>query len=253
MDNKNLYIDISNNMNEIENVENEISMSIITIYQRTVQELKEKNLFEINDYFTSVSKSYGQKTEQFSNEIGRITRKYVECLEKIIRVYDDFFVEVFRTLQSTIENQNIAIANIITLNNKLEKGEIGAEIAQEKMMECASKKIDYEVIVKECYARMKWCISSIEKDIEQIFTIKTEKINVYKEGIFTKIKKILSKKMYGKNKFADFIDNYEKTHMKTVNSNNNAMILRVAATMKGFNKQIRNTRKQIINKRAVSA
>lgn len=151
-------------------------------------------------------------------------------------------------MQNAINNQKIAIANIVTLTEKLQKEKLTDEEIQKiqnTIIACAQKKLNYAVIVDECKARIKWCIENVQADINEVFMNNIYKLQIYEDNIFTKIKRIIFNKISGKSKFKRFLENYENEYIKDIKFKNSSKVLDVIYTLKGIMKQMEEVKEQI--------
>ncbi len=248
MDEIQIFEKLNENMQNLENVENEISMLQLAIYQKNIEKLKECKMNEIRDFFKQQSRVYNQKSEKYEYEIEKNINKYKEQLEKLINVYDNLYVNIFKIMQNAMNNQKIAIANIVTLTEKLQKKKLTDEEIQKiqnTIRACAQKKVNYAVIIDECKARIKWCIENVQTDINEIFINNIYQLQIYEDSIFTKIKRIIFNKISGKNKFKRFLENYENEYMKDIITKNTSRILDAIFTLKGIVKQMEEVKEQI--------
>ena len=239
---------LNENMQNLENVENEISMLQLAIYQKNTEKLKECKLNEIRVFFEQQSRFYNQKSEKYEVEIEKNINKYKEQLEKLIHVYDNLYINIFKIMQNAMNNQKIAIANIVTLTEKLkEKTHNDEEIQEIKnmIMACAQKKLDYAVMIEECKARMEWCIENVQTDINEVFINNIYQLQIYEDNVFTKIKRIIFNKISGKSKFKRFLENYENEYIKDIKTKNTSKILDVISILKGIMKQMEKVKEQI--------
>lgn len=239
---------LNENMQNLENVENEISMLQLAIYQKNTEKLKECKLNEIRDFFEQQLRFYNQKSEKYEVEIEKNINKYKEQLEKLIYVYDNLYINIFKIMQNAMNNQKIAIANIVTLTEKLkEKTHNDEEIQEIKnmIMACAQKKLDYAVMIEECKARMEWCIENVQTDINEVFINNIYQLQIYEDNVFTKIKRIIFNKISGKSKFKRFLENYENEYIKDIKTKNTSKILDVISILKGIMKQMEKVKEQI--------
>lgn len=239
---------LNENMQNLENVENEISMLQLAIYQKNTEKLKECKLNEIRGFFEQQSRFYNQKSEKYEVEIEKNINKYKEQLEKLIHVYDNLYINIFKIMQNAMNNQKIAIANIVTLTEKLQEKPNNDEEIQEiknMIMACAQKKLDYAVMIDECKARMKWCIENVQTDINEVFINNIYQLQIYEDDIFTKIKRIIFNKISGKSKFKRFLENYENEYIKDIRIKNTSKILDVISILKGIMKQMEKVKEQI--------
>ena len=239
---------LNENMQNLENVENEISMLQLAIYQKNTEKLKECKLNEIRVFFEQQSRFYNQKSEKYEVEIEKNINKYKEQLEKLIHVYDNLYINIFKIMQNAMNNQKIAIANIVTLTEKLQEKPNNDEEIQEiknMIMACAQKKLDYAVMIEECKARMKWCIENVQTDINEVFINNIYQLQIYEDNVFTKIKRIIFNKISGKSKFKRFLENYENEYIKDIKIKNTSKILDVISILKGIMKQMEKVKEQI--------
>ena len=239
---------LNENMQNLENVENEISMLQLAIYQKNTEKLKECKLNEIRGFFEQQSRFYNQKSEKYEVEIEKNINKYKEQLEKLIHVYDNLYINIFKIMQNAMNNQKIAIANIVTLTEKLQEKPNNDEEIQEiknMIMACAQKKLDYAVMIDECKARMKWCIENVQTDINEVFINNIYQLQIYEDNVFTKIKRIIFNKISGKSKFKRFLENYENEYIKDIKIKNTSKILDVISILKGIMKQMEKVKEQI--------
>ena len=248
MEENQIFERLNENMQNLEIIENEISMIALAIYQKKIEKLKEQKLNEVREVFEQQSRYYSQKSEKHQFEINKNIEKYKGEIEKLINAYDNLYINTFKIMQSAINNQKIAMANIVTLKERLNKKEITDEEAQNihnTIIACAQKKLNYAVIIDECKARIKWCIESVQKDINEIFVNNIYQLQIYKENIVNKLRRIIFNKISGKSKYKRFLENYEIEYMKDINLKNNSKILNVTSTLRGIIKQMEDVKKQI--------
>ncbi len=248
MDKVQLFEDLNQNIQNLDNIERQISKVQLAMYEKSIQEVKERKIDELRDYFERQAKLYNQKTEKCEFEIEDKVDVYKLQMEKLITAYNNTYVSIFKMMQDTMNTQKLVIADMIRLVQSLQNDELDSEERlniQNKIMACAQKKLNLSVIVEECKARINWCIESVRADIDTVFVISSSQLQVYKEDIFTKIRRIISNKMSGKNKFKKFLENYESEFTKNIETKNNSKILDVCVTLKGVRRQIACVEEQI--------
>lgn len=248
MDKIQIFERLNENMQNLENIENEISMLQLAIYQKKIEKLKECKMNEIKEFFEQQSRFYNQKSEKYEAEIEKNINKYNEQLEKLINAYDNLYVNIFKIMQNAMNNQKIAIANIVTLKERLQDEKNNDEEKQKiknTIIACAQKKLNYAVIIDECKARIKWCIEKVQSDINEVFKNNIYQLEIYEDNIFTKIKRIIFNKITGKSKFKIFLQNYENEYIKDIKSKNSSKVLDVISTLKGIMKQMEEVKEQI--------
>lgn len=242
--------ELNENMQKLRNIENEINMLELALYQKNMEEIKEKKITEITKFFERQSKFYNQKTEKYKKDIENNIEKYNIQIEKLILIYDKIYMESLRLKQNAIDNGKIAIANIVTLEEKIKSNNITEQeenVIKKTIIACAQKKLNYEVIVDECDARIKWCIENSLSDIEEVFKNNMNKMQIYNENIVNKIRRIIFNKFMGKNKYIKFLKSYETEYLEDIKNKNDLKILDLAYVLKAIEKQMKIANKQIAN------
>ena len=248
MDKKEIYNKLNENMLKLENLENEISMIELSIYQKNIEKLEKQKLNEVQEFFEQQSKVYNQKSEKYQSEINKNIEKYKTQIDKLIDAYDNLYLSTFRIMQNAMNNQKISIANIVTLTEKLNREKLTDEEfkkIQNLIIACAQKKLNYEVIIEECKARIKWCIQNVQKDINEVFINNIYQLEIYKENIINKLRRIIFNIVSGKSKYKRFLENYETEYMKDIKNKNSLKIIDVITTLNGVMKQMEEVKKQI--------
>lgn len=248
MEENQIFQSLNENVYNLENIEKQISMVELAIYQKIIEEIKDRKLKEAKMFLEQQAAMYNQKSEKFQKQINKNVEKIKEQIDKLVRIYDNLYLSIFKIMQSAINNQKIAIANIVTLTEALKKETITKEETkriQKNILACAQKKINYSVIIDECKARIKWCTESVQIDLNEVFINNIYQLQIYKESIISRIRKIIYNKISGKNRFKNFLLNYEKEYMRSVKQKNNLRIMEISATMRGIMIQMKKTKEQI--------
>lgn len=248
MEKNQIFQKLNENMQDLEIIENEISMIELAIYQKNIERIKEQKLNEVREFSEQQARNYNQKSEKYQFEINRNIEKYKEQIEKLINAYDNLYINIFKIMQSAINNQKIAMANIVTLTERLNKEKITDEEAQNiqnTIIACAQKKLNYAVIIDECKARIKWCIQNVQKDMNEIFVNNIYQLQIYKENIVNKLKRIIINKISGKSKYKRFLENYETEYMKDIKNKNSSRVFDIISTLKGIMKQMEEVKEKI--------
>ena len=77
MDKIQIFEKLNENMQNLENVENEISMLQLAIYQKNIEKLKDYKMNEMREFFEQQSRFYNQKSAKYEYEIEKnINKKY---------------------------------------------------------------------------------------------------------------------------------------------------------------------------------
>ena len=248
MEENEVFDNIMKNLKELDIVEKDISMVRLAIYQKKIEKIKYAKIDEINNYFENESLYYHQKSNDFEQEIDKNVQKYKEQIDKLINVYDKLYVRAFRKMENSINNQKIAIANIITLSKKMKQEGISNEDKQnyrKTITACAQRKLNYSVIIDECKARLNWCVDNIQKDLDEVFVNKSTQLDLYNENAFTRFKEQLLNRLFGKKRFKRVLEEYETEYIKTIKNKNNSKVLGVIIVIEAVEKQFEDVKVQI--------
>ncbi len=246
MEENHIYEKLNENLLNLENVENEISMIELAIYQKSLDDLKNRKIKELKELFEQKANFYNQKTEKFNTKINKNIEEYELQIDRIINAYDSLYIRVFKIMENALDNQRIAVANIVTLTEQRKSEEPNnMENTRKTIIACAEKKLNYGVIIDECKARREWCIEEAIKNIEEIFKNNIYQLQVYDDSILNKIKRNLINLFRGKSNYKRFLDSYESNCLNEIKKNNNGKILEIAATINGVEKQMEITKNQI--------
>lgn len=124
------------------------------------------------------------------NEYTHLMDSYNALIDQIIQVYEQQFCDLQKKLQEAEIQQRYTINSIISNNMEYQKAK-GEEKNKFKDIgvELVTKKIDYDIIIEECQARIKCCIANVEKAIIDIFKEDNEIVQLvkHKDSIFRKL------------------------------------------------------------------
>lgn len=248
MDKIQILKELDENVKNMEKINDELSMLNFAIYQKGAEKLKEEKIQNINNFFNNEAKRYSLNSDKFKDEIQLNVNKYEEQINKLITAYDDMYLNVFKIMQGAINNQKIAIANIVTEIDKKDNNEDidKAENINNIIIACVQKKLNYAVIIDECYARLNWCIDELQKDLNEIFINNTVQLQAYNENVVVKLRNIIVNKIFGKGKYKKFLLNYENEYLTHIKEKNKLKIMNIVATSIGVSKQMENVTEQIL-------
>ena len=248
MDKNQILKKLNDNLQELSNVENKIAMIQLALYQKSLEELRENKLNELNTYLEQQAKFYNQDVKNYRNKIDEIIENYNKQIKELISSYDYLYVNFFKMMEDAINNQKIAIANIITLVEKLNNDNVEKEESKlnNTIIACAQKKLNYAVIIEECKARINWCIENAQNDINEIFDSNMEQLQEYKNDAINKFFRKIFNFLSGKNKYEKILNTYKIDTLKCIEKKSKSKILDCATILSGVMKQIDMVKKQIL-------
>ena len=194
-----------------------------TIYTRKVEEIKEKKLKELKKYFDEQIAFYKRSPQKYAKEYEKLYAKYEESIDKLYQQYNVYYQYIQNENVFAQTNQKIAIANFVVSKRAATKAKTDNNIVLEeksnkKVFATAQKKLNYDVVINECSARLEKCMEDTYTDMNKIFDISSMLISVKKEKYLDKFFNFFKIKFAGEKSFKEFvleplkarIDNIEK-------------------------------------------
>lgn len=238
--------DIEKNINNYRTLDEKNAMLMIALYQKTIEEIKSKKISEINNYFSNQLKNYNKNNDENQKLVNDLIKEYSSQIDGLVEAYDYLYNLAFNKMQQAINNQIIAIGNMVIVWEKINLAtEEEKKNLNKQLIALAQKKINYSVIIDECKARLNWCIKNVQKDLNEIFSNNFSQIVVYKNGFWDKLKRKIISWLYGNKEFIDNINSYKNTILKQIEKNNKLKMIEIIATAKGFEKQVKTVERQI--------
>ena len=224
------------------------------IFYNKITDLREEKRKYIDRIIENHLEVYGQKDDSFKDQITSIKEEYMFQLGRIEAVYGRTFSDIYKVIDSVISNQNAAIDNFICLDEKLfDKTLTEYEIKKIKYTQKAeTRRIqNYDAVLKECFARLDWCLSDSIKSINEIFVelddglkkkeSEEESYDDFFSKFITKIKNMLG----GKFKFINYLNRLEDTWLLKIKKNADDKVFEVSGTLAGISKQMRKAKDKI--------
>lgn len=180
------------------------------IFLKTSNDIIEKKVEALQTNLEEQAEYYGQYLEDYNDVCDGIIKKYKEQLLQIVENYKMYFINMQIELQEAECNQKIAITNLkkcLEIKEKLieNQSEEFIEEYNSKIDACMQKKINYDIIIKECENELNLCTSKMEQKINSLFADKSTQISLKEEGIFKKIINKLANIFSGAKKFNTYV------------------------------------------------
>lgn len=245
MDKYRVINDIKKSIQDLDEVEKNSTMIDLCRIQKEIEEIEKMQIEQVRTKIIQSANMYGIRKEIYEEQINDIVKKYKKSIEEVRNIYNCFYLNIVKMKQEAINNQKIAIANIITIINRIEKDNSNYETNQETIKLCAKKKLDYGVIIDECDERIEWSIKEIELCKESIKLTNENKMLIVKENIFSKIRKKIINILKGKTEFKNFLMQYERDTITKFKEKNSNIVANITLTLAGIIKQIKKANQQI--------
>ena len=224
------------------------------IFYNRISDLREEKRKYLNTIIENHLDVYGQKDDLFKDQITSIKEEYMFQLGRIESVYGRTFSDVYKVIDSAISNQNAALDNFISLDEKLfDKTLTDYEVKKIKYMQKTEmRKIqNYDAVLKECFARLDWCLTDAIKTINEIFVEQADGLKKkhdeetqyddFLSKIILRVKNFLG----GRFKFMNYLNRLEDTWLIKIKKSVDERVFEVSGTLAGISKQMRRAKEKI--------
>lgn len=210
MEENNMNVLLMNKLRELNELEITKAKVLTAIFTKTVSEIVDKKVQSLESNFENQAQYYDQNLSDYQEIYDEIISKYQEQLNQIIDKYNELFVNIQLELQEAECNQKIAITNLkksLDIKNEISdkaKKELIEEYTR-KIVACMQKKSNYDIIIDECEKELNKCSSSVESQINSLFSDKSSQISLKEESGFRKFLNKVKNIFSGKAKFNDYV------------------------------------------------
>lgn len=239
--------------------ENSLVKIQLELFDRQRQKLAKEKGQEIKEYLEGKSFYYNQKASNYEYQISEAVNLFTNEVQKIINSYDEIFICVLKIMQNAQNEQKTCISNIAVLEGEkisektrledYDKDDIKNinSIISNLQFAYIQKKVNLQVIVNECDARLLWVIDNMQKDIESTYQTKeeqslaiVEKSN-QKNGLFKRIKNLF----VGKKQYEAFLEDFKENGLQEVQKTVDEKLSYLSFLLQGIFKQIDQTKDKI--------
>ena len=195
---------------ELSKVRNDRLMLNAIIYERKNNELLKLKLKQFQEYLNNQICFYKLNKKNYDEIIDEYLHEYENKMRKIVYQYNLEYNYIQSELVISQTNQSIAIANlIISKRDKIKASSINnvalIEKADRRIFSTAQKKLNYDVVIDECEARLKKCVNDNISFINNVFIINSNQLDYANRGIFNKIKQFFITTFSGKKNFEKYV------------------------------------------------
>ncbi len=210
MSNNEIFENIGVKLQELSDAENNRLLLLAAIFTRKMEELKKSKMNDLEQYIQSQLSFYKRNEKKYEKEIANIKNNYELMISEVINDYYGYYIYLQNENSFAKLNQKIAIANLVTSQNSMDKASSEnnrylEEKSSKKVFATAQKKLNYDVIIDETYYKLEECIKECENSINSVFTISNNKMVKEKDGLLSKILKFFSIKFGGDKNFKKYV------------------------------------------------
>lgn len=199
-----------NKLKKLNEIEQNKSRILTTIFIKTTKNLKKQKIKALEDNILSQADFYNQDIDKYNEFYNDVISKYTNQLSQIINIYTELFINIQMELQEAECNQKIAITNIkksIDIKNSLPKTSSieTMESYRKKIDACMQKKLNYDIIIENCEKELEQCSENLVGHINLLFGDKSSQVTIKDEEGFKKFINKVINRFTGANKFNTYV------------------------------------------------
>lgn len=244
MEQKERFMEALRKLNEIESSRIILSLAI---YDKKIKEIKKRKLDNIRNSLESKIYNLPKKVkEEKLIQIDEIMKEYEDVIDDIISAYNTQTLKIQKYLQESEVAQKYAISEIIKLYKDLKSNNENLTDDQKReIIKKVQTKLNYDVIIDECEARIELCIDNAVNTLEDNFKEITNEITiVQKDNFISKFLKFI-KTLISKNENMDNIFTSSKEKLNIIRDNITKRMNEIKCEIVGFDIQMQKVKAQI--------
>lgn len=198
MEQKDRFMEALRKLNEIESSRIVLSLAI---YDKKLQEIKTRKLDNIRSSLEAKIYYLPKKIkDEKEKQIDEIINQYEEAIDDILSAYNTQNIKIQKYLQESEIAQKYTISEIIKIYKDFKsKKDTLDDFQKQEIIKKVQTKLNYDVIIDECEARIELCLDNAVNTLEENFEdISKEIKTIEKESfifrVFRLIKSFISKK-----------------------------------------------------------
>lgn len=244
MEQKERFMEALRKLNEIESSRIILSLAI---YDKKIKEIKKRKLDNIRNSLESKIYNLPKKVkEEKLIQIDAIMKEYEDVIDDIISAYNTQTLKIQKYLQESEVAQKYTISEIIKLYKDLKSNNENLTDDQKReIIKKVQTKLNYDVIIDECEARIELCIDNAVNTLEDNFKETTNEITiVQKDNFISKFLKFI-KTLISKNENMDNIFTSSKEKLNIIRDNITKRMNEIKCEIVGFDIQMQKVKAQI--------
>ena len=190
-------------------VENQKQIRLAIWFENSLSNSKDIRITEFKDKLY-LQANYYNTLEEHKFEIDNLVNMFKQKLDKLFTACSNRYMNIQKELASAVQSEIIVITNISINKENLEKAIENADSEKiryytNKINASIQKKLNYEVIINECNARLEKCIEQIEELAESVKIDEETRVVEAKKNKFVEFLTKIINKINNKKNFRNFI------------------------------------------------
>ena len=244
MEEKEKFMEALRKLNEIESSRIVLSLAI---YDKKLKEIKNRKLNNIRSFLESKIYNMSKKDkEEKEKQIEEIMIEYESVIDDLLSAYNTQNLKIQKYLQESEIAQKYTISEIIKLYKELKsKNEKLTDDQKQEIVRKLQTKLNYDVIIDECEARIELCLENAVNTLEDNFEEMTKDITtIQKDNFITRFLKIV-KTFFSKKENTDNIFDDVKEKLNIISKNISKRMNEIKYEIVGFDLQMEKVRAQL--------
>lgn len=244
MEQKDRFMEALRKLNEIESSRIVLSLAI---YDKKLQEIKTRKLDNIRSSLEA--KIYylpKKRKDEKQKQIDEIINQYEEAIDDILSAYNTQNIKIQKYLQESEIAQKYTISEIIKIYKDFKsKKDTLDDFQKQEIIKKVQTKLNYDVIIDECEARIELCLDNAVNTLEENFEdISKEIKTIEKESFIFRVFRLI-KSFISKKENTDNIFEGTKEKLSIIRENIQKRMNEIKCEIVGFDIQMQKVKAQL--------
>lgn len=244
MEQKDRFMEALRKLNEIESSRIVLSLAI---YDKKLQEIKTRKLDNIRSSLEAKIYYLPKKIkDEKEKQIDEIINQYEEAIDDILSAYNTQNIKIQKYLQESEIAQKYTISEIIKLYKDFKsKKDTLDDFQKQEIIKKVQTKLNYDVIIDECEARIELCLDSAVNTLEENFEDISKEIKTIEKESFIFRAFRLIKSFISKKENTDNIFEGTKQKLSIIRENIQKRMNEIKCEIVGFDIQMQKVKAQL--------
>lgn len=244
MEQKDRFMEALRKLNEIESSRIVLSLAI---YDKKLQEIKTRKLDNIRSFLEAKIYYLPKKIkDEKEKQIDEIINQYEEAIDDILSAYNTQNIKIQKYLQESEIAQKYTISEIIKIYKDFKsKKDTLDDFQKQEIIKKVQTKLNYDVIIDECEARIELCLDNAVNTLEENFEdISKEIKTIEKESFIFRVFRLI-KSFISKKENTDNIFEGTKEKLSIIRENIQKRMNEIKCEIVGFDIQMQKVKAQL--------
>lgn len=244
MEQKDRFMEALRKLNEIESSRIVLSLAI---YDKKLQEIKTRKLDNIRSSLEAKIYYLPKKIkDEKEKQIDEIINQYEEAIDDVLSAYKTQNIKIQKYLQESEIAQKYTISEIIKIYKDFKsKKDTLDDFQKQEIIKKVQTKLNYDVIIDECEARIELCLDNAVNTLEENFEDISKEIKTIEKESFIFRAFRLIKSFISKKENTDNIFEGTKEKLSIIRENIQKRMNEIKCEIVGFDIQMQKVKAQL--------